>query len=241
MKHSCRAANLRAILDDAEIRPQVAELLEAFEHLQGEDRRGTRLRESMLLRSSSSSPAKELKPVTLEDAHIKALGSFLGACNPGTVFVDLRERRRVEGATYLSDRAFHVPSCQVHGVTFRSSRDSSKDSNIVFWANSSKTSQGAGRILKIFSYTYRGARGQNVDGTYLFVTPYEELSAADAVHDHYRAYPYVGGRLYYEDHLPGVIITPEQVVSHFARTPLTMPGILKPCVHVLSLDKVGSL
>lgn len=67
MRHSCRAANLRGILDDPKVRPHVGELLEAFEHLQSEDRRGTRLRESTMSAGSSFLPKKAAKPVVLQD------------------------------------------------------------------------------------------------------------------------------------------------------------------------------
>lgn len=238
MRHSCRAANLRAILEDPEIRPHVGELLEAFEHFQSEDRRGTRLRESNLSTGSFSPSKKPVKSVVLEDACVKALAVYLGSQNPGMVFINLRDRRRVAGATYLSDRAFHTPSYQVRGVTFRSVHDAPKDSNIMYWADTSKTTLCAGQIMKIFSYKHRGARGEDVDGTYVFVATYEELSAEDAVHDYYRTYPHVGGRLYYERRRDGIVISVNQIVSHFARTPMNMPGIDEPCVHALSLDKV---
>lgn len=238
MRHSCRAANLRAILEDEEIRPHVGELLDAFEDLQSEDRRGTRLRESNLSTGSFSASKKATKSVILEDACVRALAVHLESRNPGAIFIALRDRRRVLGATYLTDRGVHTPSYQIRGVTFRSVQDAPKDSNIMYWADASKTTTCAGQIIRIFSYTHHGVGGDNIAGTYVFVAPYEELSPEDATHDHYRTYPYVGGRLHYQRQRTGIVISVDQILSHFARTPMNVPGIEEPCIHVLSLDKV---
>lgn len=239
MKHSCRAANLRAILDDPEIRPHVTELVEAYTHLQSEDRRGTRLRESVSLGTPSSASGEgATKSMTLEDAWFKALLEFMNLEAGGERFVDIRERRRIPGTRQLLNRGVHVPSVHEHGVSYRAEANSSKDSNIMFWTDQSHSSFSAGRILKIFSYSYREVDGQIIDGTYLFVHPYAELSEADTAHDYYRKYPFVGGQLYYERRMPGIVITPGRIISHVARTPIVMPGIADPCVHILPLDKV---
>ncbi|KAI0822496.1 hypothetical protein BC628DRAFT_1281695, partial [Trametes gibbosa] len=238
MKHSCRAANLRAILEEPAIRAQVAELSEAYEQLQGEDRRGTRLRESLSLGASMTSGPTTQKAIVLDQDCFRALITALNSKAGKELFIDIRELRRIPGTRQLLNRAQEVSSIQIGGVRFRSKDAAPKDSNAMCIVGIAGASPTATRIKKIFRYTYRDSDGKSVEGTYLFVLPYAELSAEDAPLDPYRKYPFVGGQLYYNDHLTGVVITPDRVVSHFARTPVTMPGIAAQCIHALSLDKV---
>lgn len=97
----------------------------------------------------------------------------------------------------------------------------------------------AGRIQQIFDYTFYDREGE-VE-TFLFVTPLAELSEADAQHDPYRQYKFAGGELYYAKDLPGIIVSAADVLCHFARTPVNIPEIIQPCIHVLPLDKVRPL
>ncbi|KAI9059822.1 hypothetical protein FKP32DRAFT_1535489, partial [Trametes sanguinea] len=241
MKHSCRAANLRAILDDPTIRPDVEELVDAYEQFRTEDRRGTRLRESVSMGSHASGPRRakvDGKPIHLSDTCFAALVKHLNSKAGSETFIDMRERRRVSGSRQLLNRAIRLPSLQIHGVSFRAENDSSKDSNVIYWKDETRKSTAAARIQEIFSYSYREPDGNIVEGIYLFVLPYTELNHADVAHDYYRRYPLVGGCLYYDRKDPGVIITPDIVVSHFARTPVVVPAINEPCIHSLPLDKV---
>lgn len=242
MQHNCRAANFRALVEDGRIRGQVLELIEAFEETAAEDRRGTRLRESTFLGADpmEKRTSKPLKKLTLTDDCFRALIKYLNGKAGQELFIDVREMREVPGSQQVINRALKCPRVFCGGVSFLSASDSPRDSNIMFHSPTT-SSPRAGRILQIFKYSVRNARGRLTESTYLYVAPLDPLSSQDAAHDPYRSYAYVGGELYYDRYLPGIIITPEDVVSHFARTPLTIGAIVVPCVHVGSLDKVRQL
>ncbi len=193
------------------------------------------------LEQTSVLAARKENPLILDEECFRALIAHLNSRAGREVYVDVRRLRRDPDLHQLWNDAFHVPSVYVNGVSFRCSRDSSTDSNVMYWADSSQTKMVPGRIQSIFSYAHRDLDGCSIEGTYLSVLPYAELSEQDLTHDVFRTYPYVGGRLYYDRHLPMVVISLEEVVSHFARTPVKIAEIPTQCVHVLSLDKVSSL
>ena len=240
MRHTCRAANLRTLLDDPDMRPKIEELILAYERLNSEDRRGTRHRESVGLSGSSPQPPHNLKRITLDAQCMKALITYLNDHAGEEKFIDARELRRLPGSVQLLDRAFHLPSVQVNGVTFKAETTSSRDSNVIF-TRSGRPEPNAwspGRIERVFQYSYRNDQGMIIDHTYLLVKPFKSLSPAHAMFDFYRKYKYVGGCLFYNTYGKHIIITPEQVIAHFARTPMDVPHIPSPCIHALPLDKV---
>lgn len=98
----------------------------------------------------------------------------------------------------------------------------------------------AGRILSIFTYTHKGPTPELVGHTetYFVVQKYEELTQMDAMHDPYRRLPFIGGRLYYDKVKDPELVTPEEILCHFARTPFEHPDIASPCIHALPLDRV---
>ncbi len=242
MKHSCRAANFKVVLENDHIRQQAQELVDAFEESAAEDRRGTRLRESTFLDPlpSLNRTSKPLKILTLDDACLRALIAHMNHAAGKEVFVDVRESRWTPGVQQVTGRAFKCPRIFCGGVSFRSASDSPRDSNLIFHS-STTSSSSAGRILQIFNYPIWDGTGKLTESTYLYVAPLEKLTSEDAARDPFRSYAYVGGELYYDRYQPGVIITPDDIVSHFARTPMELPAIPYPCIHVLSLDKVWVL
>lgn len=67
------------------------------------------------------------------------------------------------------------------------------------------------------------------------------LSESDLVHDKYRQFGIVGGRLYYEQTAPPIVIRATQLITLFAATPFECAPIGVPVVHVLPLYKVRML
>ncbi|PIL32244.1 hypothetical protein GSI_05489 [Ganoderma sinense ZZ0214-1] len=236
MRHSCRAANLRAMLDDRDIRQHVEGLLEAYDNLRFEDRRGTRNRESISLNQTAAPSVGKTTPITLADPCFRALIQCLNSEANGRTFVDYRDLQRDQGLTNILNDAMRIASVHLHGVSYRAKTDSLKDCNIMYWTDSSQRDLGPARILQIFSHSYR-VEGRPVERTYMYIEPLKPLSAEDTVHDPYRMFPYVGGRLYYDCYLPPLVLPLESIVSHFARTPMVIEKIPISCIHVLSLDK----
>lgn len=242
MKHSTRSDNFRVLLQDEGIRGQVEELVEAFQEADTEDHRGTRLREASLfdIVAPRQRNAKSLKKLTLKDDCLAALIVHLNGKAGQELYIDVREIRRIPGTQQLTNVAFQRQQVSCSGVSFLSDAHSPKDSNVMFRSTSSPNSVTAGRIKEIFMYMTPDCRGKLVEAVYLYVTPLAELTKEDATCDPYRSYNFAEGRLFYDRYLAGVVITPGDVMSHFARTPLTMSKISEPCIHVLSLDKVCS-
>nr|VWO99119.1 Zn(2)-C6 fungal-type domain-containing protein [Ganoderma boninense] len=238
MRHTCRASNLRALLANNAVRPHVMDIVSAYDHLQSEDRRGTRLRESVGLQSATDPSQDSRKQMTLDNSCMTALVSYLNQFAGEERFIDARALRRIPGTIQLLTRAFRVASVQINGVTFRSSRDAAKDSNILFAPDAENSSWAAGRIESIFSYSYRDRAQRVVEDTYVFVKQYQPLSPSDSKLDVFRAYPHGGGWLVYDRSGDGVVVPSSRVIAHFARTPMRVDGISSPCVHVLPLDKV---
>ena len=238
MKHNSRAANFRIVLENDHIRQQVEELAQAFEESAAEDHRGTRLRESNFLDATPllHQTSEPLKILTLDDACLRTLIDYLNRAAGQEMFVDVRQMRWTPGVQQVTSRALKCTRVFCGGVSFLSISDSPKDSNVLF--RSPTASCSAGRILQIFKYPTRDRMGKLTESTYIYVAPLEKLSTEDITHDPFRSFAFVGGELYYDRYLPGVIITPEDVISHFARTPMVLPAIPHACVHVLSLDKV---
>ena len=97
------------------------------------------------------------------------------------------------------------------------------------------------RILSIFTYTHQGPTPELVDHTetYFVVQKYEELMQVDATHDPYRKHPFIAGRLYYDKvKKDPELVTPGEILCHFAYTPFEHPEIASPCIHALPLDRV---
>jgi hypothetical protein len=92
----------------------------------------------------------------------------------------------------------------------------------------------AGKIKQIFTHSV-----PQQSEVYFVIERFKELSPQAASHDPYRQYPLVGGRLYHpelEEELE--VVSSEEIVAHFAYTPLEEEDFGFPCFHALPLDKV---
>lgn len=97
-----------------------------------------------------------------------------------------------------------------------------------------------GRILSIFTYTHRGPTVELVGHTetYFIVQKYKELMEMDAKYDPFHRHLFVSGRLYYDEVKEPELVTPEEILCHFAHTPFEHAQIASPCIHALPLDRV---
>lgn len=92
----------------------------------------------------------------------------------------------------------------------------------------------AGKIKQIFTHSVL-----QPSAVYFVIEKFKELSLEMASRDPYRQFPLVGGRLYHpelEEELE--IVTPQEIIAHFAYTPLEEEDFGFPCFHALPLDKV---
>ncbi len=100
-----------------------------------------------------------------------------------------------------------------------------------------------GRIVTIFHLQGSPALA-SAQATFFVVEPYESLTKEERIHDKYSEYSAAGagGTLYYNSVSPRHWVVPlRDIVCHFAATPITVPDISRPCLHVLTLNHVRHL
>ncbi len=222
MNHTCRAANMKYLMRNPEVRYAAEEMIDAYNEVHTEDRRGTRIREAFTEQTISK---KKETDVVLGNEQFRLLCQLLD------------ETPRSISPGISSRTATIMPRLSIEGVSYRAAKDSQKDSNLLFRLTGS-SNERAGRIEVIFRHT-RLVEFEKLTEAFLIVKPYEELRSADIQYDPYRKYKWAGGQLYHNKLMStSHIVRPAQVVSHFAKTEMDMPRIGYPCIHVLPLNRV---
>ncbi|KAI0711247.1 hypothetical protein C8Q76DRAFT_568046, partial [Earliella scabrosa] len=248
MQTSCRAANLRPLLNDHHIGAAFQGFTEVFRKLSGEDERGLRL--DAVLRGHSGGDARDARgrqsEIRLDDTTYRSLMTMLNSENPSVCYVDRKTDQ--PGQIRLPRMATQYSKLLVSGIYYHSYRSAPRDSNVLFMPTSSPPTPSSaihvdasvGQIQAIFTHTRGLVTGAEVSETFLVVSRFTELEAEHAVHDRFRRVPIAGGRLVYDklEQRP-YIIRASQVVCHIAKTRLDIPAIKEPCVHILPLDRVS--
>lgn len=76
--------------------------------------------------------------------------------------------------------------------------------------------------------------------TKVVVCTFDKLDKFDIVQDPYRTYPITGGWLYYSSLKSAVqVVSPSDILWHFALTQNVLPSLTRPHVYVLPLDSVS--
>ncbi|KAH9920396.1 uncharacterized protein B0H18DRAFT_957099 [Fomitopsis serialis] len=174
MKTACRSANLRALLRADGIRNVVKDFTDMYDGLFNENKRGTRLRETLLgdeneRRQATVQEAKSA--VALDNDAFKAFISLLNTECTMESFVDIRELRLKPGLQQMVNTVVDCTSLFLHGVTYKAAAKSPKDSNIVFshpGINSGEGEHCAGRIKQIFVHRRRSSGGDEMREVFLF-------------------------------------------------------------------------
>ncbi|KZT08857.1 uncharacterized protein LAESUDRAFT_617409, partial [Laetiporus sulphureus 93-53] len=239
MTHTCRAANLRALLRHDKIRGIMDEFMTCYDGIYNEDRRGTRLRESTTLDAQPQGiPGKNSKVTSLEKNQFMALLQLLNAEIGHDMYVDARDVRRTPGCQQLSNKGTNCPKIMIGGITYRPHNVAPKDSNIIFSSPHTAHTQ-AGRIINIFLHQHRDVHGKLVEESFVSIESLQELTELDRLSDPYSNFPGVGGKLYYNAYSSDInVVRPSNIISHFAKTPMEVQGIKRSCIHVLPLDRV---
>lgn len=144
----------------------------------------------------------------------------------------------------------------MHGFSYRPSARSLKDSNIIIRsqvqtapstlpADDVGNSFSAAQIAWILRAPSRSGNGTVVAPNTLIVIVRRlvPLSSAEAEADPYRKFPfYVAGSLFRNEFLRPEIISPEDILCPFARTPFKELGQMQhgDKVHVLPLNRVST-
>ena len=218
--NACRNANLQAILCDQATLKVVDELMNAFDAVMGSDRRGSRLSDLRNPSQRLQVPGKR-KFKELEEPASSALLTRSG-CQGG-----LRPYRPPNPNVYTYNQLV------IRGTQFQTEDSLSADSYIFC---EHRGIRYYGRIKCIFL-----PPGQEDTTTVLLaVQRYVTLSEEDRTRDPYRLWGFCGGELVYDRfHEDYLVIKPEEVIGHIAKTTLGhVFGIVAECVHVLPLDQV---
>ena len=243
MKTTTRAANLRSKLDEPEAKEALAEFVETWHDISGEDERGMRL--DSVLRSLSSFVVPDLsdgrkaqgKTSVLDQRSYTALLKKLNSDAGTALFVDSSAAKR-GGQRHLRREAQSHSDIIIRGIHFRPQCKSRRDSNIQF---GSPEDPRAGSIQQIVTHRRKTPEGEYIEETFLVVEELVQLSNSHREHDLFRKFPFAGGRLYYErGNVNLVVLRPSDSLCHVAKTPLVLTSIPEPTVHILPLDRVRS-
>ncbi|KAA1479136.1 hypothetical protein DENSPDRAFT_788840 [Dentipellis sp. KUC8613] len=231
MRHTCRSANLRPLMQDPVVKSTVNDLVDAYDAMAAEDRRGTRVQDATARNDGGwavTNPPPNSDLVQMEKEVYKAYGNAIQTIYPGK-YVPEGYSKKTPQQEYLPRAVISCPKIFIAGVTYKPHKLSAKDSNII-----TRTGQ-AGRLEHI----YRQSNGPLASEVHLVVRNLCDLSASDAEYDHYRKFPRGTGKLYYDQYVPKVtVLQPKDITCHFAKTPMDVPDIKQPCVHVLPLNIV---
>jgi hypothetical protein len=143
---------------------------------------------------------------------------------------------------------FHRTHITRLGQRFEVSSSSSTNSQILYRQGTSRVLQrrpetshswNAGVLNQIFSHTRTRENGRQLTQTFAVLTPYETLSKTLAERkDRYKDFPVLANRLFYEQLSNTQLIIPlDQIVCHFAYTPVDLGGEFT-LMHAHPLDKV---
>lgn len=236
MSHTCRSANMRYFMRDNDVYAAAKEMIDAYEEMQDEDRRGTRIRESFREDHRLAQEKKIFHPGMLNEAQTTALERKLNAEAGWNKYTTVLSR--TPGRLTLRKEAIFLSHLSLQGVSYKARDRSLRDSNIIF-KTAESPHDNAGRITSIFRHTRSTGEGR-ITETFIVVDKAVELNKTDAARDPYRTFQWFGGRLFYDAfEMVAFAIRPSQVVSHCARTPMQLEGIAPPCVHVLPLNRVS--
>jgi hypothetical protein len=241
MNQTCRAANFRALLRDAEIQHEIEEILEAYDKVNTEDNRGTRIADGMkLLReeqmSGAARPSIDVKVssrrYTIPETVYRSLLGLLNQELGWEHYVDYRLVRRRDTQEFLTESAVICTEVKLGGVKYKPSH---RDSNIL--VKERRGSQAAKLEAAFLHRRFAPTEGE-VDEVFLVISKLQSLSHQDKQHDRYRLYGPPGEFLCYNHYLDFEVIRPEKILCHFAKTEITVQDIPQPCIHVLPLDRV---
>lgn len=252
MTRTSRAANLRPLLHDSAVQNAIAEVVDAYESIILEDGRGTRITDQLrLIRTMVGSPDKKAPRKThirLEAETLQMLGHFLNETLDFEYYV-IPPNSKSPHQEYLLSDAMRVSSLRLHGVTYKSSLNSSGDSNILFSRRvetAGNTRPGRppfgtvpGKITDMFLHK-RFEQNAWVEELFIVVRPLILLSSQHTPFDRYRTFGHSGGFLCYDKYeSKGIILTQEDILCHVAQTAMVVEGIPRNCVHILPLNRVS--
>ena len=208
---ACRTANLEWMMQGERLQASVRPLVEAFSKVSNEDHRGTRLADEIHF-----PPTKPPKPVTLDHHTHRLLLQMLNDTSP------------TGGHSYPLD-VLELEKVSISGIIYASEQSLPRDSNIIF-RRPGGLSHRVGRIKSIFQMCHQPGM------TFLLVSQHKLITSSD-VRGVYWRFGFAGGFLCdAEEDGRLLVIRSEDVICHFAKTPLNPTE--EKLMHALPLDTV---
>ncbi|KAJ4492528.1 hypothetical protein C8R41DRAFT_764937, partial [Lentinula lateritia] len=125
-----------------------------------------------------------------------------------------------------------------HGATFSPRDHSEANARVVFQTNGAEE-WSAGSIKSIFTAKWTSS-DQDVVKTFAEINSYLPLADSDAVHDHFRAFGFAAGHLFYDRLDENTFLVPlDCIASHFGYTPWSTSCIDCDAMHALPLNKAS--
>ncbi|KAI0685130.1 hypothetical protein BC835DRAFT_1248024, partial [Cytidiella melzeri] len=247
---TCRASNLRSILQESDVKHDLGEFVAAYEQIMQEDSRGTRISDTDTLRllNTTSSPASDpsIEPPSVLTLDIHVYGALLQLLNnshaahaASTVYLSRYQladafNHRTAGREILWHKATFLKKIVLQGVTCCAN---TTERNILL-KGSSENLVYAAQLQQIFSHKRR-TPSEEVEEVFLVIQRLAPLAVADVPHDPYRQFGYNGGFLCYNRLVQMMeVVRPSDFICHFARTRLHVEGIAQECVHALPQSRV---
>lgn len=208
------------------------------------DSRGTRLHDLILdpLHSEPHPPTSSTTPITLEIPIIEALTAHLNSVGDMTYLPAYRAEAPSGPHSHclLHGTAVSLPALKYGGTTYRPHFRSEGDSNVMIRPAGSGN-LFPGRLELVFLHE-RVEGAQILKDLFCLIRPLRPLDVIVQHRDFFKQFE-MGGALWstdWEDDSRLLIIRPQSLVCHFARTAFeaqdTQVGL--PTFHVLPLDRV---
>ncbi|KAL6299917.1 hypothetical protein BKA93DRAFT_703922, partial [Sparassis latifolia] len=232
----CMAQRLRALLHDQSLPFALQPLTSAFQKIFASTSHGTLLNDVL----SFEAMAQEAAPGNATDNNLRGVPPKEQRLT--TEVVNLLSQFYSAGLEF--GRRVPIPrpygllrsQYSLRGVSYTPYSSSPRDSHVIL---GSAASWDAGAIHSIVTHTLDAQNRDATTKTFFVVQRYKSLNAQDLAHDHYRAFPLAGGRLYYDElDLNLELLRPNDIACHFAKTPYMCKDIKAVCIHVLPLDRV---
>jgi hypothetical protein len=264
MRSFCMAANLKGLVADSKAEA-IQDLREAFQSAFSGDTKGFLLYDLLGLESNTGDRSQLEEALAgaprkrIEAGTVQLLSDCLNAryTDPHTQAPYVLSKDRSTGRIPLEPEAWSLTQCRRGGIWYRRVRPTEsawepeeafsphRDSHVLakFPSHSSPTPCS---IQNIFAHRHATPGNKEpIVEIFLIVRRYLELLPADIKFDHWREYPIAAGRLYYDTlQEQAEIISFKDVVAHFAKTPYQpaeLPGLQRPCIHVLPLNWASRL
>lgn len=247
MNKVCRAANFRTLLRDSKLQQAIEEVIAAYDDYQTEDGRGTRISDDLKLAHSTIFPFrpsaksvtfKQTKhPYVFDSALFPSFLTLLNRESGWDHYVDEMQLHRFnEQQCFLRRKAMLCSQACVNGVTFKAFNVSENNSNAIVRHDEGRFF--AARIVDIVLHERYDEDAFRAE-PFLVVQRLQSLQGHARAKDPYRRYVHAGGYLCGHGLAAPEVVRAEQLVSHFAKTPMRVAGIEEDCIHVLPLDRVS--